>query len=144
MTARKVTASTLEAIAKKRESFKYSFHIPGTRALGSACDQKILFNCETGEEAASFGNHCDSHADTPVCSHVTNVSAIIFYMPSRGFMGSGDRAQQRGLSGAVSANESKYLTLRDRKRNATHGLQQSVPSLKIFDVQQAHADIGPR
>ena len=53
-----------------------------------------------------------------------------------------DGPQKSGFPSAVCADESQYLAFGDRKRNLTHGLQQSMACDKVVDLDQAIHVLG--
>ena len=59
------------------------------------------------------------------------------------FVGAGDRAQQRGLSCSVCANQRQSLTGCDRERYAAHRVQETMTRVQLLYAKEAHCAALP-
>ena len=59
-------------------------------------------------------------------------------------MRAGDGAEQRGLAGAIGADQRDRLAGLDRERDAAHRLQLAVARLEPLDREQRHTTPPPR
>ncbi len=73
------------------------------------------------------GTSARPSADAPVRRHARDVGAVEQHAPAARRMRAGDGAQQRGLAGAVGADQRHRLAGRHGEGDAAHRLQQAVP-----------------
>jgi len=55
-----------------------------------------------------------------------------------------ERPEHGGLAGAVRADQGDSFALAHTEADPAHGLQESVTSLQIMDLQQGHGPAFPR
>ena len=68
-----------------------------------------------------------------------DIGAVEFHPPRMRSMGSGERTQERGLAGAVGADQRDRFAFRDLQRYAPDGLEKAVTAIEIGDAEQRHA-----
>jgi hypothetical protein len=99
---------------------------------------QILQHREVGEHAPLLGNPRDPAPGDLVGAERGHVVAAQAHAALPGPRDPHDRAERRGLAGAVAADEGDHLALADRQRHALQNVRLAVVGVDLLDGEQAH------
>ena len=119
------------------------------RAVGAGARQhgahpQVLGDRERGENLAPFRHLAEAKLADLVARPAGNVLPAIEDTAARGLEHAGDGADERGLAGAVGADDGRDRALLDCERDAVERLGVAVEDVEVFDRQHYSTASAPR
>ena len=100
-------------------------------------DPQVLADGEVAERATPFGHVGDAEGGDLVGPHAADVLAVEDDAAARAD-GAADRAEGRGLAGAVRAEDADRPAVRNAQRDAVQHLHRAVERGDVLELKQRH------
>ena len=144
LAARQCAGEAAAAILKVGKGLHDGVERPCARSAGGARELEILFDRQPGEQSPAFGNKRHAQRGARVRGRRADILALEDDAARRDSVRAGDRAQKRGLAGAVRADERNRLPFLDGQADAAHSLELAVAGFETFDGKKRHTTPPPR
>ena len=118
-----------------REQLIDARQIPRPFALAMAAEQQVFFDRKARKQPAAFRHHGDAEPHHFVRRLVADRLAVEHHHVGRGRQRAGDRAQKRGLAGAVGADDGDGLALLDGDVDIEQRLEVAVERREIVGLR---------
>ena len=115
-----------------RKQLVDALEIPRPGALAVGAEQKILLDRKARKQPASFRHHCDAQPHDLVRRLAPDRLTVEHHHLRRSRQSAGDRAQKRGLAGAVGADDGDRLALLDGDIDVEQRLEVAVEGGEIL------------
>ena len=120
----------------RREDLVEPLGIFARRALGEGAELEILGDRHGAEQLPAFRHQRKAARRLDVGRQPRHVLAVEHDAAAPRRDGAGDRAQRRGLAGAVGADDGGELAAPRLERNAPQHLHLAVAGFERFDLEQ--------
>ena len=117
----------------------------GAGARQHGAHLEILVTRQGRKHLPAFGDLADAEIADAVARPAGDVGAAKHDAAARRRLHAGDGADQRGLAGAIGADDGDDLALRDLERHAVERLRVAIEQVEVFDArasQRLRAEIG--
>ena len=141
---REVRARLAAALGQHREQLVDSREGPAARPAAVGADQQVLLDAQAGEDPAPLGHQHDAAVHQLVRGRPADRRAVEVDGGGGHRQGTRDRAEHRGLAGAVGADDRDRLAFPGFERDVEEGLEASVEGAQAADAQQGHCTSIPR
>ena len=122
-----------------REQLVDAFQRPGAGAPAMGAELEVLFDRQAREQAPALGHHGDAEPHDFMRGHCTDGPAAECHHIGAAGKRAGECAQERGLAGAVGADNGHGFASLDRDVDIEQRLEVAVERAKRARLQQAHA-----
>src|SRR4029077_12950594 len=119
------------------------FAAPGAGARQHGADVEILCDRERRKDLPPFGDLADAEVADPIARPARDIGAAIGDVAAPAAQHAGNGADQRGLTGAIGADNGDDGALLDVERHAVERLDVAVEHIEVFDAQH-HKTSAPR
>src|SRR6185295_15984968 len=133
--AGELVVAFLEAREHGEDVVESSFRL-AARAREEAADLEVLEHAQAGEDLPPLGDLADAEVAGDMRLAAGNVLPLELDFPGAGLLDAGDGADERGLAGAVGADDGDDLALRHLERNVGEGLSIAVVQIQIPDPKK--------
>src|SRR5207248_9622884 len=104
---------------------------------------EVLLDSEDVEDAASLRHMADAHGHDAVCAETDKALAVAGDRPAARSQQPRDRAQRRGLAGAVATEDGHDLPRVRLQRDALEGLDVAVEDVQVTNLEDCQSPKPP-